>query len=338
MMGSSISIHSEIEGVLSTMKVFVTRRTLGLDEYIEQYGLSSAQIDIWDGKLPPTREELIAHSTGCDGVLTMLTEKIDAAYMDSVPTLKVISQCAVGVNNIDLKAATERHLPVGNTPGVLTEATADIAFALLMSAARHIVPAYAYIKAGKWQTWDPLLLLGQQVWGATLGIIGYGRIGQAMARRGKGFNMRVLAYSRTLTMEEAAKDGVELATMDDVLREGDFVSLHTPLTKETHHLISTRELGLMKPTAILINTARGEIVDPAALYTALRDQPTKLAALDVTEPEPLPADHPLLTLPNCLIIPHLGSATTQTRREMTRLAVANLAAGLRGKPLLHQAN
>ncbi|MBX3086837.1 MAG: D-glycerate dehydrogenase [Anaerolineae bacterium] len=320
------------------MKVFITRRLLGLDEYIAQYGLGTAEIDIWEGSLPPSYEELVRRSKGCDGVLTVLTEKIDAAYMDAAATLKVISQCAVGVNNIDLKAATERGIPVGNTPGVLTEATADIAFALLISAARHIVAGTEYIKADKWKTWDPLLLLGQQVWGATLGIIGYGRIGKAMAKRGKGFNMRVLAYSRTLTAEEAANDGVEAASMDEVLREADFVSLHTPLTKDTHHLISTRELQLMKPNAILINTARGEVVDPAALYAVLKQEPTKIAALDVTEPEPMPADHPLLTLPNCLIVPHLGSATNQTRREMTRLAVANLAAGLRGEPLLHRAN
>jgi glyoxylate reductase len=320
------------------MKMFVTRRIIGLDEYLAQYGLGSAEIDVWEGDMPPSYEELVARSKGCEGVLTMLTEKIDAAYMDAVPTLKVISQCAVGVNNIDLKAATERGIPVGNTPGVLTEATADIAFALLLSAARHIVPGYEYIKAGKWQTWDPMLLLGQQVWGATLGIIGYGRIGKQMARRGKGFNMRVLAYSRPLTAEDAATAGVESKSMDDVLREADFVSLHTPLTQETRHLIGTRELRLMKSTAILINTARGEVVDPVALYEVLSQEPTKMAALDVTAPEPLPVDHPLLTLPNCLIVPHLGSATTQTRREMTRLAVANLAAGVLGKPLLHRAN
>jgi glyoxylate reductase len=320
------------------MKVFITRRTLGLDEYIQQYSLNSEQIDIWVGNLPPSHDELIARSQGCDGVLTMVTDKIDVSYMDAVPTLKVISQCGVGVNNIDLNAATERGIAVGNTPGVLTDATADIAFALLMSAARHIVSGYEYIKADKWKTWDPLLLLGQQVWGATLGIIGYGRIGKAMARRGKGFAMRVLAYSRTLTPDEATTDGVESTSMDDILRNADFVSLHTPLIKDTHHLISTRELQLLKPTAILINSARGEVVDPAALYDFLKQSPTNIAALDVTEPEPLPVDHPLLTLPNCLIVPHLGSATTYARREMTRLAIANLVAGIRSESLLHRAN
>ncbi|MBX3064794.1 MAG: D-glycerate dehydrogenase [Anaerolineae bacterium] len=320
------------------IKVFVTRRIVGLEDYIAQYNLSHARIDVWEGTMPPPYEELVLRSRDCDGVLTMLTDKIDAAYMDSVPKLKVISQCAVGVNNIDLKAATELGIPVGNTPGVLTEATADIAFALLLSAARHIVPGYEYVKSGNWQTWDPLLLLGQQVWGATLGVIGYGRIGKAMALRGKGFNMRILASSRTLTAEDAAKDGAELASMETILREADFVSLHTPLTKQTHHLIGARELALMKPTATLINTARGEIVDPGALFAALKQGRPGFAALDVTEPEPLPPDHPLLTLPNCVIVPHLGSATIQTRREMTRLAVANLAAGLRGAPLMHRAN
>jgi glyoxylate reductase len=314
-------------------KVFVSRQIVGLEEYAERLDL-----DVWEGKLPPSSDELIGRTQGCDGLVSMLTDRIDAAFLHAVPSLKVISQYAVGVNNIDLAAATARNIPVGHTPGVLTESTADMAFALLMSAARNIVPGAAYAKSGEWQTWEPALLLGQAVWGATLGIIGYGRIGRAVALRAKGFNMRILAHSRTLTDEDAARDGVAKASLDEILAESDFVSLHTPLTAETHHLIGQRELALMKPSAILINTARGEVIDPDALVEALRAGRPASAALDVTEPEPLPANHALYNLPNCLIVPHLGSATMQTRLAMTRLAMANLEAGLKGEPLVYRAN
>lgn len=319
-------------------KVFITRRTLGLEQFIEKYKNEIA-FDVWEGSLPPPADVFRARAQGCAGIVTLLTEKIDAAFMDAVPGLKVISQVAVGVNNIDLAAAKARGIAVGHTPGVLTDATADLAFALLMAAARHIVSGAAFAREGHWKTWDPLLLIGQPVWGATLGIVGYGRIGRATAMRGKnGFNMRVLAHSPELTPEAAAQDGVTMAPFDDLLRESDFVSIHTPLLPETYHLIGQRELALMKPTAILINSARGEIVDPTALFEALKAGRPGGAALDVTEPEPLPPDHPLYTLPNCLIIPHLGSATTQARFDMTRIAMENLVAGLKGLPLLHQAN
>ena len=318
------------------MRAFITRRILGLDDFLAQQQLNPALVTVWPEALPPTREAMIEQAQGCMGLLTMVTDRIDAALLDALPTLKVISQCAVGVNNIDLAAARARGVVVGNTPGVLTDATADMAFALLLSAARHIVAGAAYVKADQWRTWDPLLLLGQQVGGATLAVIGYGRIGQAMARRGKGFGMRVLAVSPSLTAAQAEADGVECVTLEAALQAADYVSLHTPLTAQTRHLIGATQLAQMKPTAMLINTARGEVVDPQALYAALRDGRPAMAALDVTSPEPIAADDPLLTLPNCLIVPHLGSATVQARREMTRLAVANLAAGLRGEALLHQ--
>src|SRR5258707_6910817 len=303
-------------------KVFVSRRVAGLERYTDQFDL-----DIWEGSLPPSQQELRARTRGCEGLVSMLTDRIDADFMESVPTLKVISQYAVGVNNIDLEAAKRRGIPVGHTPDVLTDATADMAFALMMCAARNLIPGYDYVKAGQWKTWDPTLLLGQSVWGATLGIVGYGRIGQAMAARGKGFNMRIVVAAPRLSDADAAKDNVTRLSLDDLLRESDFVSLHTPLLPQTRHLIGARQLALMKPTAALINTARGEIVDPAALVDGLRAGRPGYAALDVTEPEPLPADHPLYSLPNCLIVPHLGSATMQTRLAMTNISMANLDAG-----------
>jgi glyoxylate reductase len=314
-------------------KVFVTRRIVGLEPYADRLAL-----DVWQGPLPPSPQELRARTQGCEGLVSLLTDRIDGEFLDAVPGLKVISQVAVGVNNIDLAAAKARGIPVGHTPGVLTDSTADMAFALLLAVARNIVPGAQYARDGKWKTWEPALLLGQSVWGATLGIVGYGRIGRAMAARGKGFNMRIVVAAPRLSDAEAAKDGVTHLALDDLLRESDFVSLHTPLLPETRHLIGAAQLALMKPTAALINTARGEIVDPAALVDALRAGRPGYAALDVTEPEPLPVDHPLYTLPNCLIVPHLGSATMQTRLAMTNIAMANLQAGLRGEPLLHRAN
>jgi glyoxylate reductase len=314
-------------------KVFVSRQIVGLEPYADRFNF-----DIWQYKLPPSPDVLRDRVQGCDGLISLLTDRLDVTFFDNVSGLKVVSQCAVGVNNIDLAAAKARGIPIGHTPGVLTEATADLAFALLMAAARNIVPGYEYVKAGEWETWEPALMLGQSVWQATLGIVGYGRIGQAMAKRARGFDMRILVYSRSLTDEKAALEGVIRVSLDELLQQSDFVSLHTPLTPETRHLIGTRELALMKPTAALINTARGEVVDSAALVAALKAGCPAYAALDVTDPEPLPADHPLVQLPNCLVIPHLGSATLQTRLAMTRVTMANLEAGLRGDPLPHRAN
>ncbi len=311
-------------------KVFVSRHVIGLERY------THLDLDVWEGSLPPSQEDLRARTRGCDGLVSLLTDRIDAAFLDAVPGLKVISQYAVGVNNIDLAAAKARGIPVGHTPGVLTDATADLAFALLFAAARNIVPGAQYVKDDKWKTWEPALLLGQSVYGATLGIIGYGRIGKAVAERSRGFKMRVLVTEPNLKADEA--QGVTPVSLDDLLRESDFITMHTPLLPETHHLIGARELALMKPTAILINTSRGEVIDPSALYAALKAGRPGQVALDVTEPEPLPYNHPLLSLPNCLVIPHLGSATMQARMAMTERAMANLEAGLRGEPLPYRAN
>lgn len=314
-------------------RVFVSRRVVGLEAYTDHLAL-----DIWEDSMPPSPEALRARTLGCTGLVSMLTDKLDAAFFDSVPGLKIVSQYAVGVNNIDLAAAKARGIPVGHTPGVLTDSTADMAFTLLMSAARNVVPGVAFVRAGQWKTWDPMLLLGQSVYGATLGIIGYGRIGQAVAQRARGFNMRVLVARYDTSDADASAGEVTLVPIDDLLRESDFVSVHTPLTPETHHLIGAAQLARMKPSAVLVNTSRGEVVDPAALYQALKAGRPGYAALDVTEPEPLPADNPLLSLPNCLIVPHLGSATAQARLAMTRIAMANLEAGLRGEPMPHCAN
>jgi lactate dehydrogenase-like 2-hydroxyacid dehydrogenase len=225
---------------------------------------------------------------------------------------------------------------VGNTPGVLTEATADLTFALLLAQARRIVEGVEYIRAGKWQTWEPRALLGADLSGATLGIVGFGRIGRAVARRAAGFDLRILAYSPSLTQEEASRVNARRVDLDDLLRESDFVSLHCPLNQHTRHLINRDTLALMKPTAILVNTARGSIVDQQALYDALNNSVIGGAALDVTDPEPLPSDHPLLSLPNVTIVPHIGSASTWTRDQMATMAADNLIAGLKGEPLPNQ--
>ncbi|RMF34752.1 MAG: D-glycerate dehydrogenase [Chloroflexi bacterium] len=315
--------------------VFVTRA-------IPEKGLAMVRefcdAEVWPEELPPPRTVILEKAREAEGLLTLLTDPIDAEVIGAGSRLKVISQYAVGVNNIDLDAATARGIPVGHTPGVLTEATADLTWALLMAAARRLAEGVAYVKAGRWKTWGPTLLLGAEVWGATLGIIGFGRIGRAVARRAAGFQMRVLVHTRHPDPAAAAEMGVEFISLDALLRQADFVTLHTPLTEATYHLIGEAELKAMKPTAILINTSRGPVVDSQALYRALKGGEIAYAALDVTDPEPIPADDPLLTLDNCLIVPHIGSATRTAREKMATMAAENLIAGLQGKPLPHCAN
>lgn len=315
-------------------RVFVTRR-------IPEAGLNllqeSCDVRVWEDELPPPREALLREAADAEGLLCLLSDRVDAALMDAAPQLKVISNFAVGFDNIDITAATQRGLPVGHTPGVLTETTADLAFALLMAAARRIVEAVHYVQEGRWKTWGPMLMLGQDVHGATLGIIGLGRIGQAVARRGRGFDMRVIYHGGS--NEEAARAiGAERRPLDDLLAEADFISLHVPLTPETHHLIDARAFERMKPTAVLVNTARGGVVDSKALYHALKSGQIAYAALDVTDPEPIPPDDPLLTLENCLIVPHIGSATHATRSRIALIAAQNVLAGLRGERLPHCVN
>ena len=264
-----------------------------------------------------------------DGALVLLTIPINEAFLNRAPKLRVISNMAVGVDNIDLAACTRRGIPVGNTPGVLTEGTADLTMALLLAAARNLPQASLDAREGRWKTWSPAGWLGADLSGATLGIIGMGKIGRAVAKRARGFDMRVVYSDTTRVADEDA----DYLPLDDLLAQSDFISLHIPLTHQTRHLIDATALRRMKPSAILINAARGPIVDTEALYQALSQGWIAQAALDVTNPEPLPPDHPLYTLPNCLILPHIGSATQNTRRRMAELACANLLAGLAGQVL-----
>lgn len=290
-----------------------------------------SELRLWDNDLPPNAEELDTLLAGADGALTLLTEKVDGALLDKHPSIKSISNLAVGFDNIDVPAATERGVAVSNTPGVLTQATAEFAFTLLVSAARRVVEAATYVRDGKWVTWGPKLLLGQDIANATLGIVGFGRIGKELARMASGFNMRLLAHDAYEDPKAPEEFGVTYVGLDHLLQESDFVSLHVALTPETRHMISTRELGLMKSNAVLINASRGPVVDTDALVQALQDNEIFAAGLDVTDPEPLPATHPLVNLPNAIIVPHIASATYSTRDDMATLAARNVLDVLNGR-------
>jgi glyoxylate reductase len=313
---------------MSQSKIFITRLIpdLGLALVKEHFPAA----DIWLADLPPTREQLLEKVRGVDGLLCMLTERIDAELMDAAgPQLKVISSMSVGVDHIDIAEATKRGIPIGNTPGVLTDATADQAFALLLAAARRVVEGVDYIREGQWTTWHPQLLLGADLAGATLGIVGFGRIGQAVAKRAQGFDMRVIYHSPNAQPAHNAQP----VDLDTLLRESDFVSINVPLTEKTRHLVNAEFLAKMKSNAVLVNTARGGVLDQTALYNALKSNQIFAAALDVTDPEPLPMDSPLLELKNCIIVPHLGSASHKTRNLMSKLAAENLIAGIKGDKL-----
>ena len=297
--------------------VLVTRQLPG--PAVDRLAAAGHTVDVWEHDVPPAPAVLRQRAAGADGLLCLLTDRIDRALLDAAPRLRAVATFAVGVDNIDLAAAAARGIPVGNTPDVLTDATADLTWALLLAAARRLVPAAGAAVDGSWRTWDPTGFLGADVHGATLGLIGHGRIGQAVARRARGFDMTVL-HTRATPLHE-------------LLAASDFVSLHVPLTAETRHLIDAAALRTMKPSAILVNTARGPIVDQAALRVALTEGWIAGAALDVTDPEPLPADDPLLGAPNLLVVPHIGSATEGARLAMTDRAVRNLLAGLAGEAL-----
>jgi len=311
-------------------KVFVTRviPDKGLD-MIKDF----CDVDLWPDELPPGRDELLEHVRGVDGLLCLLTDKIDGEVMDEAgPQLKVISNHAVGVDNINVKAATARKIPVGNTPDVLTDATADFAFTLMIAAGRRLLEAERYVRAGKWKTWGPMLLLGIEMKDATLGLVGFGRIGKAMARRAVGFDMRVIYYDPS---EKKSDPDIKATPVDfeTLLEESDFISLHTPLTPDTRHLIDSEALSKMKPSAVLVNTSRGPVVDHDALYDALKERRIFAAGLDVTDPEPLPLDSLLLTLDNIIIAPHIASASKTSREKMSWMAAQNLIAGFRGERL-----
>lgn len=309
-------------------KVFLTRV---LPEEAMGRVKASCDAKIWEGELPPPREVLLENIRDVDGLLCLLTDKIDAELLGQALKLRVISNYAVGYDNIDIAAATQRGIVVGNTPGVLTETVADFTFTLMMAAARRIVEGDKQVRTGKWKTWGPMVLLGPDIHNATLGIIGLGRIGVAVARRAKGFSMKVLYYDVARRKEIENTEGIEYAEFNRILAESDFLSIHANLTPETYHLIGKEQLGKMKRTCVLVNTARGQLVDSMALYEALRSNRIGFAALDVTEPEPLPANHPLLTLGNVIVTPHIASASIATRTKMGLMAVDNLIAGLKGQ-------
>lgn len=312
-------------------RVFITRQ-------IPEEGLSliraACQAEVWPGELPPPRSVLIENVRSADGLLCLLTDPVDAGVIAAGERLKVISAYSVGYDNIDVAAATARGIPVGNTPGILTETTADFAFALLLAAARRVAEGDRLVRAGLWKTWGPTTLLGVDVHHAVLGIVGFGRIGRAVARRARGFDMTVLYYDPAAAdLPEAEREGARPVDLETLLRESDFISIHTPLNEQTRRLIRRETLAMMKPSAVLINTARGGVVDTNDLYEALRGGVIACAALDVTDPEPIPADHPLLRLENVLIAPHIASASRATRGKMAQIAAQNLLAGLRGEPL-----
>jgi glyoxylate reductase len=298
-------------------RVYVTRQLPGtaLERLAAEH-----EVEVWDGALPPPHDTLLEKVANAEGLLSQLVDRVDADLMASAPELKAVANYAVGYDNIDVEGAEQHGIQVGNTPDVLTDATADLAWTLMLAAARRIIEAHQDVVDGKWRTWEPQGWIGVDVHGATLAVVGAGRIGQAVAKRAQGFEMEVL-------MVDLGDD------LHAALKQADFVSLHTPLTPETHHLIDADALAVMKPTAIVVNTSRGPIVDKEALAAALHEGRIAGAALDVTDPEPLPADDPLLKAPNLLVVPHIGSATKTARAAMADRAVDNLLAALDGREM-----
>lgn len=318
-------------------KVFVTRKIFS--EALERIS-SFAELAVWPEDFPVTHKALLAQAVQVDGMLTMLTDPIDAAVIQlgREHSLKVISQVAVGFDNIDINAATLASIPVGNTPGVLTETTADLAWTLMMTAARRVTEGFDEVRRGTWRPYALDTLCGADIYGATLGLVGFGRIGQAMAARACGFNMRVLYTQRSRDLEAEKKYNATYVSLEDLLKESDFISLHAYLSPETRGMIGAQQFAMMKPTAVFVNTARGAMIDSAALVAALQNGKLAAVGLDVFDPEPIPADSPLLKMPQVVITPHIGSASLQTRKRMASMAVENLEAGLAGKPLPHCAN
>jgi glyoxylate reductase len=317
-------------------RVFVARQIpqVALDMLAAECDLT-----VWPDRLPPPADELRKRVAGCDGLISILTDKVDAALLDAAPTLKVVSNFAVGVNNVDLAACTARKIPVGNTPGVLTDATADIAVTLLLAAARRLGESSTDAKEGRWVTWEPTGWLGCDLVGRTLGIVGMGRIGFATAKRlHHGWGMKVLYTARTPKPDADTELNAERVELNELLGRSDFVSVHADLNPTTKGMFGAEQFAKMKRTAVFVNTARGPHVDQVALAHALRTGTIFAAGLDVTDPEPLPSSHELFSLPNCVIAPHIASATTDTRNAMARLCAANLLAGVKGERLPHCVN
>ena len=310
------------------MKVFITRRIP--EDGIALLRKENIEIEIFPYERPPTKEEIIQGIRDADALISLLTDKIDREVIDSASNLKVIGNYAVGYNNIDVKYAKKKGIMVVNTPGVLTDATADLTLALLLSAARRVVEGGNFMRHGKFNGWAPMLLLGKDVWGATIGIIGAGRIGQAVARRARGFNMKILYYSRRKKINFEEETGAEFVPLETLLRAADFVTIHTPLTKETYHLLGEREFKMMKDGAILINTSRGEVIDESALLNALKSGKLFAAGLDVFHNEP-DVNPELFKLPNVVLTPHIGSATERTRRKMAIMVCSDVLRVLHGE-------
>ena len=297
-----------------------------------------SQLWTWDENRPLPHEELLRRLGRAEGLYCMLTDRIDQETLAAAPHLRAISQMAVGVDNVDLAACTARGIPVGHTPDVLTETTADAAFGLLIAAARRFKEGIDEVRSGGWGEWDPASSLGHDIFGTTLGIVGLGRIGNAVARRARGFGMNVIYTKRTRDRIAEEGTGLEFRSLEKLLEESDHVMLLTSLTDETFHLIDAVALGRMKPSATLVNASRGPVVDTDALVEALITGVISAAGLDVTDPEPIPADHPIVSLPNCLIVPHIGSATVRTRVLMAEVAAGNLLAALSDEQMPHCAN
>ncbi len=309
-------------------KIYVTRR---LPEEALAPLRTCGEVQVWESDHAIPRETLLQEIIDTVALLGMVTERIDDDLLDHAPQLRIVANMAVGYDNVDVPALTRRGVVLTNTPGVLTETTADLTFALMLGIARRIGEGERRVRAGRWPVWSPFVFLGTDVHHATLGIIGLGRIGIEVAKRARGFDMRVLYHNRSQNKDAEEQLGCTRVDMDTLLSESDFVVVLVPLGPQTHRLISTPQLKKMKPTAFLVNAARGPIVDAPALYEALRDNVIAGAALDVTDPEPLPADDPLLTLDNCLVVPHVGSASIATRTRMATLAAENIAAFLSGR-------
>jgi glyoxylate reductase len=310
-------------------KVYVTRK---VPEQALEILRSVATVSVWDREdVPPPRQVILRELAQADGVFSLLTDRIDAEVMAAAPRLKVISNFAVGFDNVDIPAATKRGIVVTHTPDVLTETVADFTICLMLAAARRLVEADRYTRDGKWKTWEPLLLAGQDIHHATLGLIGLGRIGAAVARRAQGFGMRVLYYDVVRREDLESSLSITYRSLDDVLRDSDVISVHVPLSEQTRHLIGRAQFALMKNTAVFVNTSRGPVVDQRALAEALTSRRIFAAGIDVFEQEPVSSDDPLLKLDNVIVVPHIASASIPTRIRMATLAAENLVAVLQGK-------
>ena len=317
-------------------RVYVTRQIFpdALD-LIEKF----AELELWPDDEPPSPEQLMEAMSNVDGAIINVMDRIDAPLLDAAPKLRVLSQVAAGLDNIDIPEATKRDIMVGYTPGVLAKSTADLAFALLLAVARRVVESDKWVREGNWKiSHHPMFWLGSEVNGSTLGILGLGGIGLEMAKRGLGFDMKVLYHSRTRKRDLEKEYGLKYASFKRVLAESDFLSIHVPLTPQTNHFIGEKQLKMMKPSSILMNLSRGPVVDTNALHQALTKGTIAGAGLDVFDPEPVPAGHPILGLDNVVVLPHIGSASNRSRRDMHLLAARNLVAGLNGNRLEECAN